>query len=234
MKNQGYAATTKIDLYSFIDDFKFSENIDLQNIGLVLDPGQSLELTYSYSAEDTVVMKGATNVKFYFESANDVSHDDNWKTGNFTFVADSSNSPALQVYYIAYKYSIDNLPGVNVRWPVKADSGRSMYIMGMREKGQSEWYYYGVDNTLNGAFFAGGPFLEGRVYEIATGVLYQDNQTILLSNDITDVQVSNDDSKYLGNVSGYVTQDNVRKEGLYLSGFGFSDTSRENGDVQKM
>jgi len=231
MKNQGYAATTKIDLYSFIDDFKFSENIDLQNIGLVLDPGQSLELTYSYSAEDTVVMKGATNVKFYFESANDVSHDDNWKTGNFTFVADSSNSPALQVYYIAYKYSIDNLPGVNVRWPVKADSGRSMYIMGMREKGQSEWYYYGVDNTLNGAFFAGGPFLEGRVYEIATGVLYQDNQTILLSNDITDVQVSNDDSKYLGNVSGYVTQDNVRKEGLYLSGFGFSDTSRENGDV---
>ncbi|MDO8499764.1 MAG: hypothetical protein Q7S66_03840 [bacterium] len=201
IRNNGYAASTGTILYIFKDNLNAGEKLDLSDTPIEPNGEINLNLTIS----DTLGLIGDTEIKLYVENIDDADYDDNWKAVNFNFAAAVDGSPALPLYFIAQKYEAGGSPGLNIRWPQKNDANRANYVAMWRVKGTQDWAYFGILNTWNGAFLAGG-FNEGTVYEVTAGVLHLDGDTVTYYNNLlSEVKMSGNSDLYLGGVTGYAT-----------------------------
>ncbi|MFH1514362.1 MAG: CARDB domain-containing protein, partial [bacterium] len=226
VKNIGYGTSDAAYIHNFIDNFDIENTIDLSAQNVTLAPGEEVTINITYP--DTGSFIGDTEFKFYIEGENESDYTNNWLSENFTFASAADGSPALPMYFIAQKHSIKGFPALNIRWPQKTDPNRENYIVMIREKGTSTWNYYGIADSLNGAFLY-RIFEEGHTYEVTAGVLHHDLQTVTYFSDIDEVQMSSDSNLYTGNVIGYATVDNENLPDERTWGFGMSDTTDENG-----
>lgn len=230
IKNNGSAPVTSLKLYDFIDEFQ--QNPQGTDVGdpatFVLYPQQQVNVNLYYY--DTVSFIGDTSFKFYVETPQDANFSDNWKTVTFNFASAASNLPALPVYFIASSFSSDGIPGLNVRWSVKADSNRLNYLILWRKSGTVNWDYYPIDNSLNGTFIW-GVFQEGVVYDVTVGSVYNGGQTVVYFSDVSKVKVSGNSQLYLGAATGVATVDNQPTSGLNIFGFGSNTSSLSSGNL---
>lgn len=226
VKNKGYKPSAGTDLYAFVDNFKFSETLNIESQGSPIPPNG--EGVISFAFPDTISFIGATNIKFYLEPDSDSNYANNWQSKDFMFAPPANNAPALPVFYIAQKWEIGGSPALNVRWQIKADANRNDYLYLWRQKGTTQWNIMATGGG-NGAFLSGG-FTEGVVYEVTIGVLHQDSTTMTYFTNATDVKVSGDSSLYKGTLNAYVTENADRAPGVPFNGYGFSISEKTDAN----
>ena len=228
VQNKGYAPSSSAVLHDFVDDFKFCAGYDITDF--YLDPQGQMIITMEYPEGATLHMTGETELQYYIEGVNESDYSNNWQADMFNFASATDNTPALPTYYIAQKHSIDNNPVLNIRWAKKTDPKRLYYIVMSRLTGTSEWDFWAIANDWNGVFLGG--FAEGATYDVAAGALHLDGVYVTYFwNDITQITMSGNDDLYTGNVNGYVTNHNQPTGNLSVAGYGFFDTSDNEGKV---
>lgn len=214
IKNKGYRPINKAILYLFADNVNLNSPIDLTANNIEIAPQSSVNVAVTF--DDTSRFLGSTEIKFFIESADtEISYADNWIAKNFTFASALDSSPALPMYYIAQQYSMDGIPGLNVRWKFKNDSNNSNYIILWREKNTNQWYGQNVDSAWSGAFLWGA-FVEGITYEVNVGVIGKDGSITSFAY-ATEVKTTADDLKYTSAFNGYVTIDNNQIPNVNIS-----------------
>jgi len=228
IKNNGYMRADSIHLYVFIDNFQLNDGYDLGALGLTIEPQEEVIVSIPFSGTTIKRFLGDTGIKFYIEGENESDYHNNWFAKYFNFAGAADGSPALPIYYIAYKYDLNNQPALNIRWAKRDDPNRLNYVAMYRVADTSAWSFQPISNTWNGAFFTG--FTEGETYDVTAGVVHQDAQTVtFFSSEIVQIKMSSDENEYTGNVSGYVTVNNKKTEGIYTWGYGISGSTDENG-----
>ena len=226
--NNGYASANSMVLYSFVDDYKLINPIDLKPLGLFLDPQDNAILTINFDAASDRFL-GEMNIKFYIEEENETNTENNWLSKSFNFSGALDNSPALPLYFIAYNTVFDNLPAINAFWMNRNDSNRIDYILFYRLLGNDVWSNLILDNNNTNNIVLRG-FGEGATYEISMGVLAS-NMMASLHPDIVRIKMSSTPSLYSGNISGFVTIDNMPKSGINVFTHWISSSiSNESGD----
>src|SRR3989339_251790 len=228
IKNKGYLKTAKVDFYTFVDNFKFFESKNINQNGFLLRPFQEGILTLQIT--ETQGIKGLTNFKFYFENTNDSNHDNNWSDNNFTFANAPDNSPAVQLYYLAYQYVINGKPAIGFRYNNKEDTERFQQIMGFREKGAVEWKYVGLGNEDDPGYYISSIFKDNTWYEFISGV-QASNENLYMRADITEVLTSSTEYGNSGQAKGVLTMDYETLPNMTTSGIGVGSVSNENGEL---
>jgi PKD repeat protein len=228
IKNRGLVTVSTGTIYFFADGYFDGIKIDLKSQGVVIAPNETV--TMSFNIGDMAGYFGDTEIRLYLENEGDLNYDDNWIAKNFNFASSPDGMPAMPMYYMAGKHVIGTTPNLNVRWgKVKSDPNRKNYAIMWREKGTTQWNYYAINNTWNGAFI-GGAFNDGTTYEVTAGVLHNDGSTLTYFTNFTDVKTGAKDIDYLGTIAGYATLDNVKFGDTYIYGFGVNGKVDSNGN----
>ena len=229
IKNNGYRPSSKVNLYTFADNYQINNGIDLTANGLVLEPGEEADVVVDIS--DTQGFLGDMLIKFYVEDENEFKYEDNWKYANYTFAAKANGAPALPLYFIVQSHVIDGAPWINVHWSKRLDPNRSMYIFRYKEHSATTWTNLGIDQLdfPSGAFV--GIFQEGQLYDVTVGALDKAQTTVTYSPNYVTVQVTGNENLYTADASGYATESNERKGGLSVFAIpgGYANTE-SNGD----
>lgn len=228
LKNAGYKKTLGTDLYMFVDNFKLSENLNLENQGFVLGPSENMDLIFNIA--DTINFIGQTNIKFYIEPNSDIDYLDNWSSNNFVFNPPANNSPALQVYYIAQQDDQDGQPALNIRWHLKPDANRAWHAIVWRKQGEQQLFYSPLSNNANGNFVSSG-FEEGAIYYVTAGVVGNDN-SLWYFNDFAEVRVSGNLANYRSTVRGFAKYNNEALPDAGLGGPGLSGNTDSEGNFE--
>jgi len=229
IQNRGYAPAVTTTIYLFAESYNTGIKINLKDLVSAIEPNETITINFNIS--DTISYFGDVEIKMYAEDDGDINYDDNWIAKTFTFASAANNSPALQMFYMAGKHVIAGNPSLNVRWAKpKVDPNRLNYVIMWRQKGTTDWSFYGINTTWNGAFLGGG-FVDGTTYEVTAGVLYNDEQTVTYFSNTTDVKTGAVENMYMGNLSGYITLDNQPLPNVSISGFGVNGKSDSNGNI---
>ena len=227
IKNKGYRKTKNVYLNNFINDFKFNNGYDLSAQGFVLNPQEEIIINITFDSS-TRKFLGDTEIKFYIQDENEFNYNDNWISGEYIFLSSLDNIPAIPLYYTAQKTIFNNLPAVALKWPERDDSQRYLYVFLYRPVG-SQWSVIGINNSLDNYTVHGFP--EGSIYEIALGVVHNNGSTISYTpSDIHTIQMSSDPNAYLGNVSGFISENNNFLSGMEVSNDDLSLVSNQNGN----
>ncbi|HEY4510518.1 MAG TPA: prenyltransferase/squalene oxidase repeat-containing protein, partial [Candidatus Paceibacterota bacterium] len=229
LKNIGGSAISDGRLYNFVGDYNWDPaGFDLRALGMNLAPGDALKVTLNFPVTDQFL--GDMNFKFYVEGDGESNYENNWFSKIFRFAGEPSGKPALPVYFIANKYDISGYPALNIRWPMRDDPNRSMYVILYKKKSAQAWKFFGVQNSWDGAFLY--PFEEGVTYEVTAGVLHQDGSTIThFSDNPVDITMSSNPLSYTGGVSGKMTLNEKEFPDALTYGYGVSGTTNSDGDI---
>jgi len=227
VENRGYAPATNSIIYIFADNVNTGMTINLGTAGITIQPNETINL--NLTIPDTKSYTGSMDLKFYIEPSIDVDFDNNWIYGTFSFAPAADGTPALPMYYAAFKYSLNGNPAIIATIPTvqKTDPNRSGYILLFKEHGTTDWQMTNYNPNL----YIIGYFPEGAYYDFTVGVLDAAGVNVTYFSNITTIHLSANDNLYTGSASGRITLDNQNMPNTYaFIQAGLSTTTNQNGE----
>ncbi len=230
IENRGHAPSVGGTIYLFTDNCDTGTRLELDPSAFTVEPNQTVNLGINISETNRLTQD--VNFKLYYENSEDLNYDNNWIQEDFNFVAASDGTPALPMYYAAFKYELNNNPAVIVTLPAlrKDDPNRGAYALLYKESSNSQWGYTNYDPNL----YIIGYFPEGGYYDFRVGVWNAEMTQITYFTDYTSIHLSADDELYTGSVRGRLTLDNENFPDEYITmQSGLSGSTDENGEFNR-
>jgi hypothetical protein len=228
IKNVGFKPIDSATVRFFFDEYNPDYSFAFEDSELVLSPGSNANIEIAISAVQAMTLLGDTKITAFVDVDNDRNYDNNWIDDTFQFAAAVDGSPAVPLYFVAFKSNTaeDNRAAAEFIWKPREDSNRAGYVIVYRPTGTQDWNFIPIENNTDSGRLAGFP--EGSTYDLTIGV--HDGASIYISQTFDTVQVSTDDSLYRGGVTGHVEIDGDRPEGVHMAGYTLGGLTDSDGN----